>query len=482
MNTMNKQITILIVLMQLVGCSVALLAQQGFGTNSPNPNAVVDMAATNKGVLIPRVALSATNSASPVSSPAPYLLVFNTATASSGSTAVAPGFYYRPSVWWDNNSSWVPLLSGTSGWMTTGNTGLKYGANFVGTSDDHDLVLRTNGTDRVRVMGVGGSVVVGGSAPATSALLDLTSTSKGLLLPRMTLAQIGAIKSPAAGLMLYQTDGSGLVYYNGSTFQSLPDGVSTFSPVKGAKLVRSRNSSPYLGITSTIGSVNGESFSSNTNCQTADISVGGCGGLTTVTGNSGYVYPLVELNGQCWFAENLQDKPYATAGTWKKGNDTGWYGYYTGVASANKEGMLYQWSAAMNKSTDVRAQGACPTGFHIPSDCEWMYLEHMLGQVDIYNQSIDKGGIGFPDFVNSLMNPVSGTTWNNSSGFSGKLAGGRDSYNTSSPYFTGRNNSVGMWSSNRSSFGITTDFSDMILFSPMATAKDISLSVRCLKD
>lgn len=474
---MNKQITILIVLMQLVGCSVALLAQQGFGTNSPNPNAVVDMAATNKGVLIPRVALSATNSASPVSSPAPYLLVFNTATASSGSTAVAPGFYYRPSAWWDNNSSWVPLLSGASGWMTTGNTGLKYGANFVGTSDDHDLVLRTNGTDRMRVMGVGGSVV-GGSAPATSALLDLTSTSKGLLLPRMTLAQIGAIKSPAAGLMLYQTDGSGLVYYNGSTFESLPDGISTFSPVKGAKLVRSRNGSPYLGKTSTIGSVNGESFSSNTNCQTADISVGGCGGLTTVTGNSGYVYPLVELNGQCWFAENLQDKPYATAGTWSKGNDTGWYGYYTGVTSANKEGMLYQWSAAMNKSTGVRAQGACPTGFHIPSDCEWMYLEHMFGRVNLDSQSLDRGGIIFPDFVNSLMVSVSGTTWNNSSGFSGKLAGSRDG----GLGYSDRNKYLGMWSSNRSGFGARIDFSDVILFSPMPTFKDLSLSVRCLKD
>jgi hypothetical protein len=41
-----------------------------------------------------------------------------------------------------------------------------------------------------------------------SALLDLNSTSKGLLLPRMTKAQRDAIASPADGLILYQTDGT----------------------------------------------------------------------------------------------------------------------------------------------------------------------------------------------------------------------------------------------------------------------------------
>jgi len=42
-------------------------------------------------------------------------------------------------------------------------------------------------------------------------------------------------------------------------------------------------------------------------------------------------------------------------------------------------GLLYQWSAAMNQQTAERSQGACPTGWHVPSDCEFMFLENTLG-------------------------------------------------------------------------------------------------------
>jgi hypothetical protein len=56
------------------------------------------------------------------------------------------------------------------------------------------------------------------SAPAdTSALLDLVSTSKGFLPPRMTSAQRTAIVLPATGLFVYQTDGTAGLYYNFGT-------------------------------------------------------------------------------------------------------------------------------------------------------------------------------------------------------------------------------------------------------------------------
>lgn len=59
------------------------------------------------------------------------------------------------------------------------------------------------------------------TAPDGSAILDLDvsalATKKGMLLPRMTLAQRSAIPTPATGLIIYQTDGiTGLHYYNGS--------------------------------------------------------------------------------------------------------------------------------------------------------------------------------------------------------------------------------------------------------------------------
>lgn len=58
-----------------------------------------------------------------------------------------------------------------------------------------------------------------GSAPGTSAMLDVVSTTKGLLIPRMTQAQRLAITTPALGLMVYQNDAGtyGIGYYINGT-------------------------------------------------------------------------------------------------------------------------------------------------------------------------------------------------------------------------------------------------------------------------
>ena len=56
-----------------------------------------------------------------------------------------------------------------------------------------------------------------GSAPNGSAMLDVSSTTKGFLVPRMTAAQKTAISSPAAGLLIYQTDDTAGYYFNSGT-------------------------------------------------------------------------------------------------------------------------------------------------------------------------------------------------------------------------------------------------------------------------
>lgn len=56
-----------------------------------------------------------------------------------------------------------------------------------------------------------------GTDPDLSSILDVKSTSKGLLLPRMTLAQRNAIANPAQGLVIYQTDNqTGFYFYDGA--------------------------------------------------------------------------------------------------------------------------------------------------------------------------------------------------------------------------------------------------------------------------
>lgn len=53
----------------------------------------------------------------------------------------------------------------------------------------------------------------------STAILDVSSTTKGLLIPRMTALQKTGIVTPATGLLIYQTDGqAGFYYFNGSSW------------------------------------------------------------------------------------------------------------------------------------------------------------------------------------------------------------------------------------------------------------------------
>ena len=63
-----------------------------------------------------------------------------------------------------------------------------------------------------------------GVAPDASSMLDVSSTTKGFLTPRMTANERNAIASPATGLMIYQTNNPAGFYYNQGT-PSAPDWV-----------------------------------------------------------------------------------------------------------------------------------------------------------------------------------------------------------------------------------------------------------------
>src|SRR5262245_37823296 len=58
------------------------------------------------------------------------------------------------------------------------------------------------------------NIGIGTATPDASAALDIKSTTKGLLIPSMTLAQRNAISNPATGLLIFQTDGATGFYYN----------------------------------------------------------------------------------------------------------------------------------------------------------------------------------------------------------------------------------------------------------------------------
>ena len=81
------------------------------------------------------------------------------------------------------------------------------------------LALGAAGTARAQGVGIGTP-----SADA-SAALDVQSTTQGMLVPRMAASQRTAIATPAAGLLVYQTDApAGFYFYNGSAWTSLSGG------------------------------------------------------------------------------------------------------------------------------------------------------------------------------------------------------------------------------------------------------------------
>ncbi|PKA83387.1 hypothetical protein ATE92_1539 [Ulvibacter sp. MAR_2010_11] len=174
----------------------------GIGTGTPNNSAQLEIADTDKGFLINRVALTATNSATPITAPATGLLVYNTVNSSSGSTEVLPGFYY-----WDG-SRWV-AMGGTGGkdWSLEGNAGTSLFANFLGTTDAISLNFKTNNLQRMQI-DVNGTVGIGNN-PFTDTALRVNNAAQ----PYGVIAQ-----TSSDGVSLYGSDtGTGLGVYGTST-------------------------------------------------------------------------------------------------------------------------------------------------------------------------------------------------------------------------------------------------------------------------
>ena len=81
-----------------------------------------------------------------------------------------------------------------------------------------------------------------GSSPDPSAMLDVKSTDKGLLLPRMTTIQRIAIASPANGLAVFDTDTKSFWFFNGAAWIESATGSSANFWTKNGNDLSSNNS------------------------------------------------------------------------------------------------------------------------------------------------------------------------------------------------------------------------------------------------
>lgn len=136
------------------------------------------------------------------------------------------------------------------------------------------------------------------NTPAASAVLDVYSTTKGMLTPRLTQAQRTAIASPATGLLVYQTDAvTGFYFYNGTAWTILSAGTVQWQTASNGIFYNSgftgvglNNPSSRLTVKDTIeirrvGSMSQLLFSNTSG--TGDFRIGGDGGDVFWQGGGG---------------------------------------------------------------------------------------------------------------------------------------------------------------------------------------------------
>ena len=183
---------------------LTLDAQVTIGLNQlPNSSAVLDLQSKgNLGLLLPRVALTDTLLADPLSANVAGMLVYNLNTSDDGK--VVEGVYINDGRrWWPANGE------ATGPW------------NISGTTD----AARLNTQDIYQT----GRVTIGMDTLQSVTMLNVVSDNKGIMIPRMTLEQRNGIDTTNANsLMIYNTDEDCYNYYSRSIgdWQSLCGGMA----------------------------------------------------------------------------------------------------------------------------------------------------------------------------------------------------------------------------------------------------------------
>ncbi|MFK8045068.1 MAG: hypothetical protein AB8B72_06215 [Crocinitomicaceae bacterium] len=163
--------SLLVGLFLLMTCTSYGQIKLGDNPTIINPNAILDVESTNKGILLPRLALTATTNATPLTSHVQGMIVYNTATAGD----VTPGYYYNNGTVWvriadasitnDFNIGEDNLTLTSNRTLTTNNFDLNIDAStFVVDGSANEIGIRTNapsavldvnGNARIRTLNVG---------------------------------------------------------------------------------------------------------------------------------------------------------------------------------------------------------------------------------------------------------------------------------------------------------------------------------------
>jgi len=275
-----------------------------------------------------------------------------------------------------------------------------------------------------------GQVGIGTNAPDSSAILELQSSNRGFLMPRLTTVQLLQIDDPATGLLIFNIDSLDFWYFTGGLWLCMQNQIDTI-------------------------------FLSDWFCEMNIL-------------YEGQYYHTVQIGSQCWMKENLN------VGTRINGSqeqmDNGIiekYCYGDLESNCDVYGGLYQWDEMMQYITSEGAQGICPDGWHIPTDAEWTMLTDYLGGESVAGGKMKEAGL------THWASPNTGAT--NESGFTA-LPGG---FRFLNGYFYYLPTNAYFWSSSQSDATdvwyrrLSYDLQDVYRYS---ATKAYGFSARCVQD
>lgn len=125
-------------------------AQSGVSINTsktpPDQSAILDISSASQGLLVPRIPfLTGKNDGTTIPMPAHSLFIY---TNLQGQDITQEGFYYN--IGYPNAPEWVRLTTVAPGpvaqnaWLLEGNGGTNAGVNFIGTTDNQEIIFRQN--------------------------------------------------------------------------------------------------------------------------------------------------------------------------------------------------------------------------------------------------------------------------------------------------------------------------------------------------
>ena len=281
-----------------------------------------------------------------------------------------------------------------------------------------------------------GSVGIGTTSPNASSLLEIKSTAKGLLIPRMTAAQRNLIVSPATGLLVYLTDSTTGFYYYSSGWKRLITSSGANTTLSNLSSSTAINHSLFPGATSTLdlgsstklwnnGYFSGTLSSGNLTTGSLNVLVGASG-----TGASYGVYGT-SSNGYGVYGNSNYLGVYGNGGSYGvygySNNNVGVYGissYGDGVYASGETGV-----AGVGNSEGVYGSGANYGVYGTSSNGYGVYgsggntgVYSSGGSIGAYGTGANDGTYGYSSGGNGAAG--SSNSSNGVYGYSGSSYGG----------------------------------------------------------